>query len=595
MPFSNADLEKIKKDLYRLETVCLKFNRNDLAERVISISKKLSDKSFSIAVIGEFNRGKSTFINALLSYGLLPVSVRPSTSVLTKISYGEICRARIFKKDGAVIDAGVEALRDHSINSPEAGTAERIEVCCSSDILKDGIEIFDTPGINDIGRSADDIVYGLLPGADALIFVLDARQLLSGSEMAFLKDHILKSDASRIFFVLNKSEQLDEDEKKDALKYCSEKLQELAKQPRIFMISSKLAFDGRCEKNENIIEKSMITVFEKELFEFLSKERRSHLLKTVSYKASYIAENLIARIEAGCFFSGRAGGEINLKIKAFETVVSEVGSGRASAEAEIEDRFEKLTDIIKKDAAVSRSALKKKIIEKISDSEDDVDRLKSMIFAVIRFERKKWFENELEKINILLKDVAAFIGSTAFSLTEKIVRFSGEKLGAIEARSKFYVEGASFDIIHAGEYNALEIITQLATIIFGANPFVSIAALLGSGMIISKIKNQNLKNELASKIDAVADEYFNRAGEEMINLVEKQKKNYISHFNDFIENYSAEVRSAMNEAVIEKKIAGFEAGRSYREERGAIEELRLISNRFSEYLSLASKGREELK
>ncbi len=582
MTFSTDSTEKIKKDLYRLESLCLKFKRKDLAEHVISLCKKLSDRFFSIAVIGEFNRGKSTFINALLSTNLLPVSVRPSTSALTKISYAEKPSARIFKKDGSFFETCVEKLHEFSINSSGAENIERIEVFYPSDILKNGIEIFDTPGINDIGQTADDIVYGLLPGADALIFILDARQILSGSEMSFLKDHILKSDAARLFFILNKAELLDENEKKEALKYIHEKLHGLTKHPRIFMISSKLALNGKCAKDDKITAASMMPAFENSLFEFLSREREFHILRAVSYKASAIAENLSSAIGAGYFFSDRIAGEINLKIKAFESVVSDVESGRLKVESEIEERFEKLAAVIKKDAAVSRDSLKNKIIEKITDSDEDISRLKSLIFTIIRFERKKWFENELEKINILLKDVAAFIGRTAFSLTEKIVRFSGEKLGAIESRSKFNGEAASFDIIHAGEYNALEIITQLATIIFGANPIVSIAALLGSGMIISKIKNQTLKKELISKIDGIADDYFNRAGEEMLNLVEKQKRIYISHFNRFIESYSLEVRNAMNEAVIEKKISGFEAERSGREERHTLDELRNISDGFLE-------------
>ena len=590
MTFLNKDSEKIKKGLYRLENLCLKFKRSDLAERVSFLHKKLSGRTFSIAVTGEFNRGKSTFINALLSTDLLPVSVRPSTPALTKISYGERPGAKIFKKDGSFIECAIEKLRDHSINSPEAENIDHIDILCPSDTLDGGVEIFDTPGINDIGQSADRIVYGLLPGMDALIFIFDARQPLSGSETAFLKEYILKSDAARIFFILNKSELLDENEKNEASKYVHERLCALMKHPRIFMISSKLAFNGRLAKDEKMIEASMISGFENALFEFLSKEREFHLLNVVSCNASAIAENLIARIGTGYFFSDLAAGEINLKIKAFESVVSDVESGRLKAEAEIEERFEKLADIIKKDAAASRENLKNKITEKITASCGDIEDVKSLILTIIRLERKKWFEKEVEKINILLKDVASFIGRAAFSLTEKIVRFSGEKLDGIKSRSKFHGEGVSFDIIHAGEYNALEILTQLATIIFGANPLVTVAALLGSGMIISKIKKHTLKKELVSKIDAVADEYFNRAREEMLSLADKQKRSYISHFNSFIESYSSEVKNAMNETVIEKKIAGFEAKRSDREERRDAEELRLISNEFLEYAIKASKG-----
>ena len=163
----------------------------------LEIERKRTSEPFNVLVIGAFSSGKSTMINALIGEDLLPTGFLPETAVLGELHYGEQKRITLYPKKGRweggdapfdlketsseEIAKYVSLSADDAINAMEEGSEKRIDAVFEKmvvhwplEILKDGVILIDSPGIND-PYSSDYIVNSYLPRADAIIYVMDAQ------------------------------------------------------------------------------------------------------------------------------------------------------------------------------------------------------------------------------------------------------------------------------------------------------------------------------------------------------------------------------------------------------------------------------------
>jgi small GTP-binding protein len=212
---------------------------------------KLDEERFSLVVLGEFNHGKSSLINALLGEVLLPVGVTPTTAVLARIRHGAERRAEVVFESGkreAIEPAHLPAWL--TVEAPARRAREGAEPLAYVDIrhpaplLAGNVTLIDTPGVNDINEQRADITYGYIPRADAVLFLIDATQALTASERQFLEERILRTSRDRMVFVVTKADLLDEAERKEVLAYCRQNLAGIVPEPAIFPVSSKKALGG---------------------------------------------------------------------------------------------------------------------------------------------------------------------------------------------------------------------------------------------------------------------------------------------------------------------------------------------------------------
>jgi predicted GTPase len=84
----------------------------------------------------------------------------------------------------------------------------RVELEYPAEILRDRVTLVDTPGVNDLNLQRAEITYGYVPRADAVVFLLDAGQILKESERRFLRDRLLGAGRDRIVFAINKADLL---------------------------------------------------------------------------------------------------------------------------------------------------------------------------------------------------------------------------------------------------------------------------------------------------------------------------------------------------------------------------------------------------
>jgi small GTP-binding protein len=213
---------------------------------------KLDDERFTVVVLGEFNHGKSTFINALLGAPVLPTGITPTTAVLAHVTHGAQAGVTLVGDDGARRTIAGSALADwvtvegqaNQANKEKGATFHHVELTQPVALLENQLTIVDTPGVNDINEQRAEITYGYLPRADAAVFLLDATQILTASERQFLEERILRSTRDRLLFVIAKADLLSETELAETLAFAKKHLAAIVPEPAIYPVSAKRALGG---------------------------------------------------------------------------------------------------------------------------------------------------------------------------------------------------------------------------------------------------------------------------------------------------------------------------------------------------------------
>jgi small GTP-binding protein len=197
------------------------------------------DELFLLVVVGEFNSGKSAFINALLGQKLLKEGVTPTTTQINVLRFGETQERHVENENLHTLTAPVELLAE--------------------------LNIVDTPGTNAIIRQHETITQQFVPRSDLVLFVTSADRPFTESERAFLEK--LRDWGKKVLIVLNKIDLFENQEELDqVVTFISDNARSLLGiAPEIFPVSSRLALrakqgeadlwqDSRFEALENYIQ-----------------------------------------------------------------------------------------------------------------------------------------------------------------------------------------------------------------------------------------------------------------------------------------------------------------------------------------------------
>ncbi len=217
----------------------------DWAERLSadsSLSKPLADAraqlddGFLLVVIGEFNAGKSAFINALLGASLLEEGVTPTTSQITRLRFADEA-ARLLGQDGVLtIAAPAELLRT--------------------------LTIVDTPGTNAVLREHEALTRDFVPRADLVLFVTSVDRPYTETERALLE--ALREWGKKVVLVVNKADLLRTDAERERVRgyVCEQAQRTLGRSPEVFLLSARRAQEARARAEADARAAAGIAEFE---------------------------------------------------------------------------------------------------------------------------------------------------------------------------------------------------------------------------------------------------------------------------------------------------------------------------------------------
>ena len=180
--------------------------RPDLTARLDSAQKKLDSRTVTVVVVGEFKRGKSTLVNALLQTAVCPVDADIVTAVPTLIRYGERPGLTAYRQrdpgqppvaEAAPLDQ-ITRLVSESPDASQYGRIQSVTVEVPHRMLRSGLNLLDTPGVGGLDSVHGQLTLAALAAADAIMFVTDAAQELTGPELDFLQTAISRCPAAAV-------------------------------------------------------------------------------------------------------------------------------------------------------------------------------------------------------------------------------------------------------------------------------------------------------------------------------------------------------------------------------------------------------------
>jgi GTP-binding protein EngB required for normal cell division len=181
---------------------------------------KLAGGGLYVAVIGEFKRGKTTLINALLRADLLPTGVLPVTAVPALVRFGKEPRATLRLLDGAEVAIDIHDMKGYLTEQANPGNRKGVReaiVDYPAPLLASGLILVDTPGTGSVHRHNTQAAVDFLPRVDVALLVLSVDAPLADSEARLLED--VAQTAVRIAICLNKVDRLTPSEIEEAVDF----------------------------------------------------------------------------------------------------------------------------------------------------------------------------------------------------------------------------------------------------------------------------------------------------------------------------------------------------------------------------------------
>lgn len=218
---------KINALLDETSALLNEIGQKTLLSETEKIRKELERKRFTVAVVGEFSRGKSTFINKLLGKDFLPTGNLPTTALLTKIRYSPKEMLILFDYKGNKQRA--MPLRERSWDGltadmfgkdPEGVVLAGVN---SSWLKSTEIELEDTPGAGDLEQKRMKITDEALFCDDGAIITIDATAAFSKSEELFVEQRLISRKTPYLMIIITKLDMVPLDERPSVIEYINKK------------------------------------------------------------------------------------------------------------------------------------------------------------------------------------------------------------------------------------------------------------------------------------------------------------------------------------------------------------------------------------
>lgn len=248
----DALLAQVRAQLVDLQGALARFGA-DVApsdSRALDETIEQLESLFMLVIAGEFNSGKSSFINALVGEKIVREGVTPTTDRITLLRYGPESHEQVLS----------EFLAEYSF---------------PAEVLKQ-IVLVDTPGTNAIVRRHEELTREFIPRSDLVLFVTSADRPFTESERAFLAT--IQEWGKKVIIILNKVDLLEPDDLAQVIDFIQENARDLlGATPQIFPISARLAQRSRQSEDAAAWESSRFEAVERYVIDQLDEEERIRL------------------------------------------------------------------------------------------------------------------------------------------------------------------------------------------------------------------------------------------------------------------------------------------------------------------------------
>jgi GTP-binding protein EngB required for normal cell division len=294
---------------------------------------RLAQAQFNLVVMGEFKRGKSTLINALLGRNVLPTGVVPLTSVVTIIRHGPCDRLIVRYRDGREAEHSISELARFATEHGNPHNRLGVDVTIvelPAELLAGGLQLIDTPGIGSVHEHNTAVAWEFLPHVDAAVCVLTADQPFAQSEREFFRAAAAR--VPRLLVAVNKIDHLEQDERQVAIEFIEQTAAQLlgASELEFFGISAR---DG-----EGIVGLAS------RIAQLAEREREALLVRSVGRLTAGAAQNALQAISFEADATELTLQELRRRAESFHERARALRAARAEAADLLERSVQRLLD-----------------------------------------------------------------------------------------------------------------------------------------------------------------------------------------------------------------------------------------------------------
>jgi ethanolamine utilization protein EutP (predicted NTPase) len=328
-------------DMIRAALHVARASRDRLAQnRARELLARLAADRFQLAVVGQFSRGKTTLMNALLGGAYLPMGALPMTSVITTVRFGSRPRAFVHRRASPLpVEVPLAEVADF-VTQASTRRAElqvvSVQVEVPAEILRLGFEFVDTSGVGSAIEINTATTRQFLPEADAVIFVTGFDSPLTEAEAGFLAD--AARHAGQLFLVLNKRDLVSDRDAAEAAEFVRRRVREDLGigEPRLFALSALEALEAVVQGNPGRLSGSGLPQLRATLDDFLTTGKTRVILGNIADRAAGLVASQRRDLRLGRLRLD-GGPDPSAVLAAFDTRMAELSRQRDCVADKIAD------------------------------------------------------------------------------------------------------------------------------------------------------------------------------------------------------------------------------------------------------------------
>ncbi|MEJ2446329.1 MAG: dynamin family protein [Anaerolineales bacterium] len=515
-------LARERQVLNNLQLTLVEYGVQDRDQQALMESIQQLDDFFLLVVVGEFNAGKSSFINALLGDRILEEGVTPTTTKVNILRYGET-------KGKTILSENIESL---TLPAP---------------YLKD-ISIVDTPGTNAVIREHEEITSLFVPRSDLILFVTSADRPYTESERAFLE--AIQAWGKKVVLVINKIDILETDQAQQEIqKYVAENVKNVLKiDPVIFPVSSRLAL--KAKKGEPAAwEKSKFEPLETYILETLDEESRLKLKllnplgvgKRLTDQYSEFYDSRIKLLREDLSLIKDIEDQLNIfrkdMLESFELRMSDIVKVLLEMEQRGEDffseyiRLARIFDLLKKEKI--QAAYEKEVVADVPDQIEK--KVTGIIDWLVDSNLRQWqaitdhiAEGRQKYKGRMVGDIGSFIYDRERLIisirdeANRVIKTYDKVREADEIARRSQNAVAATAAISAGAVGLGTLVAALAsTVAVDVTGILLAGAMAALGLFIIPTRRRNAKKEMRQKVKALRDQLTSALTEHFSQEIER--------------------------------------------------------------------------
>ncbi|MGD0347734.1 MAG: dynamin family protein [Terracidiphilus sp.] len=209
--------------LLRLAALAQDLGAEPVAKEARELAARVAEGRFYVACVGQFKRGKSTLLNALVGHEVAPTGFVPVTAVPTVIRLGDKLHARVRMRDGSWQHVDLPDLKQYvteEFNPENKKAVEGAEVFVPSPLLSSGMCFVDTPGLGSVFTGNTATTRAFIPHIDAALVVVGADPPIAGEELALVE--AVGKQVQDLILVINKADRTSDQERAAAARFTRE-------------------------------------------------------------------------------------------------------------------------------------------------------------------------------------------------------------------------------------------------------------------------------------------------------------------------------------------------------------------------------------